>query len=343
MHFLRALIFSIALIFVALAIGFAIPVSAQSLPVFFGNEATCLSAKPGEFQHYVPLGQTRLKYWEGRRAEVTATRDELKEDLCAKERTIDPNAPAGEREDFRYVRLAAGTPVFFVNGTPVADARCGNDFTWAQTVLEPPVAPPPAPEQPTPPAVTPAPPPQPPAEPIVIRLVPPEDEKSPARECPKCLKVEISKLDKKGQVLRFSAKFNKNNIVSVSGNWVTDKGTIIGKGSDLLVSYQRLEKLFGKKPGTHTVRFVGKDADGHDVICGGEIEIRRHGRYWLFYLPGFNCLYQAAHPKKWKGWDGVEKAGCIAGGIMAGFALGEGGVVALVKTGLKSPMPVQMP
>lgn len=292
-------------------------VSAQ--PTFFSESSACLSAAPGTFNYYKSVGITRLEYWKARVVAGTARLAQIDKDLCANERTVDVALRPGEREAFRNVRLEAGHWVFFVGETPVADADCGNDFTWAQFVLivitEPPPAPQPEPE----------PEPEPPPPPQDLRPVPP-DYVPVVEDCPKCVKVVISNLDKKGKLLKFSAQFDKD--VYVSGKWVMDSGKVIGIGNDLLISYERLEKLFGKKKGEHTIRFIGRDAHDDEVSCKGTIVIKKHGRHWLFKFPGLNCLYAwTADIANWSLGGTVEKLSCAAAGVGAYFYLAEDGVV----------------
>lgn len=301
--------FSIVLFVLGVVLVAAPAASAQ--PTFFSDEASCLTAQPGTFQYYQNHGTTRLLYWKARVAVETATLEPLKRDLCANENSVDPSAPLGHRVGFHIVRLEQGTMAFFIHGIPVADARCGNDFTWAQYVQV--IVPPPPP------------PPPPPAPEVPVRQAPPAPLPVPPPEvCPNCVGIQVEPMDAKGTVLKLTAVMSDGSYVS--GKFLTDNGKVIGVGNELLVSAKRLDKLYGKK-GEHAITFLGHDAQGRVVACEG-IYVKRHGRNWLIrFLEHIPCVRQIIHPKKWKGWDAAEKVGCMAIAAWATYELTAEGII----------------
>ncbi|MCL5775073.1 MAG: hypothetical protein M1333_02580, partial [Patescibacteria group bacterium] len=165
---------------------------------------------------------------------------------------------------------------------------------------------------------------EPPPEPGPTPLPPPKVEE-PQHTCPTCqMTIDVHT---KTKTIKFTAKASEGYL---SGTWSID-GHEIGKGATLLVSHDRLLKLAGK--GEHEIVFKAVDGQGHEVICKGSVALQqgKKGRFWLFRLPGLNCLYAwTVDIGNWKLVGTIEKLGCLALGYGIYSSL-PGGAVANAK------------
>lgn len=266
--------------------------SALAQQTFFESGNACLAATA--FKVYQPRDMTRLSHWqelvENKEASVTS----YPYDICVREQTA---------MGHRIIRMPANTPLFTQGGKVVADGRCGNEIF--EVFLPPQPAPPPPP----PPAVRKEPPP----EPERIPPPPPPAAEEPKHICPTC--ELVIELNPKSKIIRLTSKVTHGY---ASGEWSID-GEPLGIGSSILVSHSRLLKLAGK--GEHQIAFKTHDSEGHEVICVGTVKLDKKGRFWLFYLPGLNCLYAwTVDIKNWSLPGTIEKVGCLAAG--AGIYLG---------------------
>ena len=126
----------------------------------------------------------------------------------------------------------------------------------------------------------------------------------------------VIELNPKSKIIRLTAKSTEY----LSGTWFID-GQEIGRGAVLLVSHDRLLKLAGK--GQHEIVFKAVDGQGHEIVCKGTVELeKKKGRFWLFKLPGLNCIYAwTVDIKNWSLAGALEKGACLAAGAGIYFGL----------------------
>lgn len=266
--------------------------SSVHVPTFFTDGQACLSAT--SYKVYEPRDTTRLGAWQEKLENNAAGVVSYPYDICVREQTA-----LGRR----IIRMPPNTPLFTQGGKVAADGRCGNE------IFEVFLPPQPEPSAPIPSVVRREPPPEPEPAPVL----PPAAE-APKHTCPTC--EMVIELNPKSKIIRLTSKVTNGY---ASGEWSID-GKPLGIGSSILVSHSRLLKLAGK--GEHQIAFKTHDSEGHEVICVGTVKLDKKGRFWLFYLPGLNCLYAwTVDIKNWSLPGTIEKVGCLAAGAGIYFGL----------------------
>ena len=154
---------------------------------------------------------------------------------------------------------------------------------------------------------------------------PPAVVETPQHTCPTCtVDVQISP---DGQTFLLVATFPEGYL---SGAWYID-GKKIGEGSNYPVSYGHLLELAGT--GEHEIVFKAVDGQGHEVVCsraGIKLVTTKHGRYWVWWIPGLNCAYAwTADIKNWSVGGAIEKLSCVAAGVGTYYVLVHGTLVPL--------------
>ena len=273
------------------------PAAGIHVPTFFTEGQACLDAT--QYKVYEPRDITRLGAWQEKLENNAAGVISYPFAVCVLEQTA---------MGHRIIKMPPNTPLFTQGGKVAADGRCGNEIF--EIFLPPQPAPPPPP----PPVVRKEPPPEP--EPAPAPPTPAAEV--PKHTCPTC--EMVIELNPKSKIIRLTSKVTNGY---ASGEWSID-GKPLGIGSSILVSHSRLLKLAGK--GEHQITFMTHDSEGHEVICVGTVKLDKKGRFWLFYLPGLNCLYAwTVDIKNWSLPGTVEKVGCLAAGAGIYFALPGGG------------------
>jgi len=145
----------------------------------------------------------------------------------------------------------------------------------------------------------------PPQRPVVVEEPP----------CPKCVAVAsslpVDSIGPKTPPIKVAPKIEGGAVTEGAWYLVDKRGrsNLVAPVTQFTLSYGLLKHA---AKGLKGKQFFLRFTDGKGIDCGVDVYLVKKGRRWFWYIPGLNCVWQAAHPGKWKGWDGVEKSACLA-------------------------------